>query len=175
MELTKRFHWERYEPNIGDNLAAPPGERLWFELAVGMSFLDLKEFNRIPGTLRDSAAPVSKPSSETSEDINAHFEKTRAEANDKAADILSAGWAPFVRLGSGSHSVDGKPLTGLRDYLRFIIEQPGVYNIGELSKEMNRLNSVNGTRALFSEPPSGGSTSTPRPLAAPGGSQTGGR
>ncbi len=88
---------------------------------------------------------------------------------------VAAAWAPFVRIGPGSHNINDKPITTLADYLEIIRSQAGRYSLIELRNEVERLNSVRGTLELFYEPPAGGPTGTRGARTATTGSQTGGQ
>jgi hypothetical protein len=160
------FHWETFAPNIGDNRALL-SDQLTLELAVGLTKTELRRFQKGPNVLRDLKfeAIAGSPG----------VEEIEAGVWDKVADLLAVEWGQFVRLGPGSHSMNGKPIAALRDYLRFVLEQPGAYNVMEIVREVQRLNAVEGTRALFSAPPAGVTTSTSTAADGRGGSQTGGR
>jgi len=161
------FHWESFTPNLGNNRELL-ADQLTLEIAVGMTKVELVSFLKGPVTARGpiEAAVVG--------DEAAAEVKTK-QNDDAYVARLAEAWAPFVRLGPGNHSVNGKPLTGLTDYLGTVLEQPGIFNFIELQQEVTRLNSVEGTRALFSAPPAGGFISTVPKSSAPAGSQTGGR
>jgi hypothetical protein len=90
-------------------------------------------------------------------------------------DQLADGWAPFVRLGSVPLTLNGSPVASLRDYLGHVLQQPGRYNVVELARVLAQLNSVEGSRELFSERRSGGSTSTGDQGNGAAGSATGSR
>ncbi len=103
--------------------------------------------------------------------MNEAVEKREAAYAARMADA----WAPFVKLGPGPHSVNGKPLVTLGDYLAFVLAQAGQFNFVELQEEVRRLNSYTGTRALFSNALVGGRISTPTSASAKAASQTVGR
>ncbi len=188
MNLTRLWHWQRFVPHIGDNLELT-ADQLTLELAVGLTKVELAGFHRAQFDARNTderevvkvLLAEARAQLETEFPMEAQKElRTRVDAAVAAMDAayvarLAIAWAPFVRLGPGSHSLNGKPLANLADYLGFINSQAGRYNLLELVEELQRLNSVEGTRALFSDAAAGGNTSTRPPSTAPSGNQTAGR
>ena len=149
--LERLAHWEPFAPNLGNNLELAPEQQFGLEIACGVTKLEVMGFVEALGR----AAELG---------------------NDSAmCTALASAWGPFVRVAPGQHSINGVTIATLADYLGVVSEQPGLYSLLELHREMRRLNSVTGTRALFSGPPAGGATSTVRPSVAPAESQTGGR
>lgn len=161
----RAFHFESFVPNLGDNRELR-ADQLTLQLACGMTKLELQRFKDAPKALKG----ISLESPTDAADLEA----MEVAFWEKSSDVLAAKWEPFVRLGPGNHSLNGKPLATLRDYLRFAVEQPGAFSVIELINELTRLNSIEGTRALFFPLPAGGSTSTAPRNTAPAESQTGG-
>lgn len=132
--LTRAWRWERFAPDLGDNLSLPEGDRLYLEVASGLTAARLAEFH---AALRD--------------------------VKSDAADTLDPSWLacfePVVRL-VGEHTIDGKPVKTLAEYLQLVVSTTGVYNLSELVAVVNEYNSVSGTSALFSRRHSGGLLST---------------
>lgn len=153
------FHWERFEPDIGDNHKMAPSQRLYLEIACGLTKLHLHRFRQ--GALVDPPAidveAAKLESEQTKEALEQVMERLARQAG---AEKIAAAWAPFVRLGAGSHSIGGLPLTSLKDYLFAALEQKGSFTLVELVRAVQEINSVGGTRALFSERLFGGSSFT---------------
>lgn len=153
------FHWERFEPDIGENLKLEPAKRLYLELACGLTKMQLRRFVRkldFTDITVDSEEAL-KIATETKEPIDEVFERLQ---RGKAADKMAEEWRQFIRIGPGDHTLEDQPLT-LRGYLFIALQQRGWFNISELVKAMVDLNSVTGTKALFSERLFGGNFSTP--------------
>lgn len=149
------FHWERFEPNIGDNRRLPADQRFFVEVACGLSKVELKaakralDFTNLSPNIADCTvkAQETKAEDETAEEA---LERVVFDAmNALSADRLADGWAPFFRMGNTPLTINSKAITNLREYLHCIIQQPGRYNIIELAKVLSRLNSVEGSRELF--------------------------
>lgn len=188
MANLSRTHWQRFEPDLGDNLQTDPSNRLFLEVADRMTKVELHDFTdalarsfevpeqaALAGLVKDWEARRDTLTAELVVDFTARLTEAAAARDAAYVAKLAEAWAPFIRLGAGEHAIDGKPLAGLGGYLAFVHGQAGRFNFLELQHEVQRLNSVEGTRALFSEPPAGGPSSTPRASAAKEGSQTGGR
>lgn len=152
--IPKAFHFERFVPNLGENRQMPPAEQLALELATGMSKTDLNAFTK--AWRAAFALSAEAPAEETPEAA----EVRESALLDSRSDSLGAGFGQFVKLERGGHTLDGMPINNLRDYLRALMDQPGGYALLELYREVRRLNSVDGTQALFSSALSGGSAGT---------------
>lgn len=181
------IHWQRFAPNLGTNLELLT-DQLTIEVAVGLSKKDLAAFDRAISAAHAGPELVdverlhgewkSRPSTTTEEEATAflvRLEDANAKQEAAYATKLAAAWAEFVRIGPGNHSINGEPLTCLGDYIRFVCGQAGRFNFIELQAEVARANSVEGTRALFYAPPSGGRSSTQPQNGAKPGSPTAGR
>lgn len=139
--LTRTYRWERFAPDIGDNLELPEGERLELEVASGL----------------------------TGEQLAAHLDALRTSTADVEPAALPEAFSkvlsPYVRL-VGSHTIDGRPVTTLQEYLGVVMSMAGIYNVRELASVVSQFNSVEGTSELFSKRRSGGSRTTRAPSAA---------
>lgn len=172
MNFERLWHWQPWAPNLGNNLELPEDQQLTIDIGVGLTKVELREaMESVNKMTSPFAMPIANAEgvfdeAATNEALLVKFEKS--------ADEMASGLSKFVRLGTGSHSINGKPLTNLRDYLRFCVEQPGAFGILELFREIAQLNSIDGTRALFLGPPAGGSTSTRHKNSEPEKNQTGG-
>lgn len=152
--FAKAFHFERFVPCLGNNRDLSPTEQLAIEIATGMSKTDMAAFAK--GWAAAFEPPADPPADETPETAVA-----RSAAHlDHQSETLATHWGAFVKLERGGHSIEGVEVNNLRAYLRVFIDQPGGYSLLELSREVYRHNSVDGTRALFSAARSGGSVGT---------------
>jgi len=182
------IHWERFAPNLGNNRQLVESEQLTLELAVGMTKVQLSDFFRaltdsvstpeqaeVDRLLKELGDDPGKTLEAMTTEAKAAAETALREASEKRdaayAAKLSVAWAPFARLAPGDHHINGQPLKSLANYLHFVRSQAGRYNFIEIQDEVTRLNSVEGSRALFSDAPSGGrsSTRTQRGAAQPAG------
>ncbi len=187
MDFTRLWHWQRFEPNLGDNLEVPEPARLYLEVAVGLTKVELTAFLRGPieadGTPEQAAIAAfwaDVPASESGLKVidgetSKRLDELKTKRDTAYAVKLASLWSPFVKLGPGQHAINGKPLTGLVDYLAFVGTQAGRFNLLEIVEEVQRHNSVAGTRALFSSAPFGGPTGTRPPSGAKEGNATAGR
>lgn len=163
------LHFERFEPRIGDNHSLPPERRLFLEVACGITKMQLKAVKRALDftSLRPDfeAATVEAKASKAADETETEALERVVEAQMAALIVahLAKEWGPFVRVGAGQHTLDGRPVVALKDYLGAVINQPGRFNVIELAKVIAQLNSVTGTHALFSERLSGGPISTVAP------------
>lgn len=177
------FHWERFAPKLANNRELPEREQLALELATGLSVLELQDFSlavsKAATVARDSVTVPERPDKDaTAEQVDAFVTASRAALEQfRAAQVaaLTPLWTPYIRLAPGKHTLDGKPLTSLADYLGAVMQQPGLFNFLELQREVKTLNSVDGTHALFSRALHGGSDSTDDQSSAPESNETGGR
>jgi len=148
-DLKRTYRWERYTPDLGDNREQPEGQRLELDVASALTGEQLAQYD---AAVRDA------------------FEAAKQTPVELPA-LLAAAFAPYVRL-VGSHTVEGKPVTNLGEYLGVVTSLSGVYNLRELAQVVRDFNSVGGTGELFSQRHSGGLRTTRAGSAAP---QTGGR
>ena len=87
--MTRRF--KRFEPKLDNNRLLPEEQRLFFAISL-------------------------KPTPEGLDAVKKAFAAEVKEPRAKAEAVAKA-LAPFVRLGAGEHSVAGKPIRTLTDYL----------------------------------------------------------
>lgn len=144
--------WERWEPDLGDNLQLPESKRFFLELRSGLSKLDLAAFIEKQPVLRKASKDV---------------EDDEARAWDEFAEAWTAHLAPNVRLGTEPLVVDGAPIEGLGGLVRLYFTQANLAQWTELLDAfVSGVNSVTGRRELFSGRPSGGTSGTaPRSAA----------
>lgn len=171
MNFERLWHWYRFAPNLGNNLELPEAEQLTLEIGVGLTKVEIESL-RIG--LQKIVSPYVVP---IVVDGKVDLEATEIEADkhiDLAASAMAEAWDKFARLGPGNHSINGRPLTCLKDYLKAAMVQPGVFQVIELFDTIIHFNTVTGSRALFSVPPAGGVTSTRQKNSAQGSNQMGG-
>jgi len=160
------FHWERFVPQIANNRDLPTREQLALEIATGLSVLEVETFTRANALAAASGGgepPKAPGANATEEELRTYVAAAKAEMTrlrTEQAARLAPHWAPFVRLVPGSHTVNGKPIATLADYLELVLMQQGLFNFLEISNEVLALNSVSGAQSLFSRALSGGSDST---------------
>lgn len=89
--MTRRFR--RFEPpKLDSNRSLPPEERLFFAISL-------------------------KPTAEGLAAVKQAFASLEMKASREKAEAVAKALAPFVRLGAGDHSIEGKPIRNLADYL----------------------------------------------------------
>lgn len=177
--LTRAYRWEKFHPDLGENLELAPADRLTLEVASGLPPAVLAEWQRALAAAATDAAGVVQTSAQPENEAAREAWAKEAAAKVSAAflDAVAAAYAPVVRL-VGSHSVAGRPVTTLREYLGLVVEETaghGGYSLTELRNEVVRLNSLGGQQELFFERRSGGSPSTAPRSAAKDSAKTGGR
>lgn len=165
--LKRRFTFKRWAPDIGENREVPEGERLYLELAVGLTDQQLRDAMRALQT-----PPVEPPEA-------AELQKRVEAADSEGAKLavlqelealtirlsiahFDAALGAFVRVHGGPHTVDGKPLATFGDYVTLVTDSrdAGAHAMGELVAALRRFNSLEGPDELFSPRRSGGSAGT---------------
>ena len=126
--LSRSFRWEKYTPDIGDNLEQPDGARLELEVASGLSAERVAEYRAAMQGVASGPGFVES---------------------------LLAALTPYVRL-VGTHTIEGKPVTNLAEFVAVVGGMSGVYNVRELVNLVGDYNSAEGTSELFSKRHSGG-------------------
>lgn len=143
--LSRVWRWEKWAPDIGENLSLPDAEQLKLEVASGMTPAEFGEWT------------------ERLRELGARVEGLSDMAPIRAAylEVLS----PYVRV-VGEHEIAGKPVTNLGEYLAVVMEAIGAAPLHELFSAVRELNSVEGVQALFSARRAGGmATTRARPAA----------
>lgn len=174
-------HWERFVPHLANNRELPAREQLALEIATGLSVLELEAFGKAQAAALEASRGemTPDPGPEATDAARLAWVTARRAERERVrsaqAAHLGQAWAPFIRLAPGSHTINGKPLTSLADYLAAIASQQGAYNFLELRRQVMTLNSIDGAEALFSGRASGGSDGTQSQSNEQEGSGTGGR
>lgn len=173
--LSRRWSWKKWAPDIGENRELPGGPVLFLELATGLTGAQMRELGEALGKAREvkyvppqareatETEPAWKP---TAADYAAAFRSFLGEFRAVFVGALN----PYVRLYQGPHTIDGQQVATLDDYLKLAEEgsDMGVHARTELEFAINRFNSVEGPDELFSLRSSGGERSTdPQRTQAP--------
>jgi hypothetical protein len=148
-DLKRQPRWVRYEPDFANNLEQEPGARFYLEVATALTKEQLADWGK---RLAD--------------------EMSAAADNVPAA--LARGFEGVVRMGGEPLTVDGAPVATLEAFLALVSGQAdaGMADVLDLSTTVRRFNSMEGSRALFFERLSGGSTTTRFPRTGKARSQT---
>src|SRR4051812_19832212 len=96
------FHFERFIPNLGNNRELQ-ADQLTLELACGMTKVELQRFVDVPGKALHVPESATLPEGATAEQLDASV----ASFWDTSAEGLATEWQAFVRLGPGTHSING--------------------------------------------------------------------
>lgn len=161
--LTRRFTWKKWAPDIGENRELEGGPVLFLELATGLTPLQMREVGEALLKARDvDYAKPCVPKDATAEQIMALYDAARCAFLAAIRAVWVGAMAPYVRVHGGPHTVDGEQLATLDDYLR-ISEQAvdmGSAARRDLELALVRFNSIEGHDELFLPRSSGGERST---------------
>lgn len=146
--LKRRHAFKRWAPDIGENRDLPE-PALWFDLATGLSA------EQLAGIRERMAKPVTPPEEGTPE------QRLEGLKTALRARYLSA-FGDFVRVQGGPHSIEGRPLVTLEDYLCIVETQAdfGQLAVKDLFSALLSFNNFGGGDELFLQRLSGGSAST---------------
>lgn len=168
----RSFHYEVFVPNLGSNRKLPADQQLRLLLATGVTKKDLRIFEKAGQTAihpREVTA-LALERSEKTDDANAALEafgEALLEATyDLHAEKVAKIWGDYIQLERGGHTIDGRAVGTLEQYLAVIVRQPGLFNFIEIGKAFRTYNSAEGTFALFSNALSGGFTGMASPSSA---------
>lgn len=159
--LTRKWTWKKWAPDLGENRE---GETplLFLELATGLTPAQMQEIATGLQRARE-LRPVTPDlvGMEPAAAIEAIRASTKAFLADLRKVMVDA-LGPYVRVHGGPHTVDGKPLATLADYLELVEDSGdlGVNARAELESALSRFNSIEGPDELFSLRRSGGARST---------------
>lgn len=165
--LTRRYSFKKWAPDIGENRELPE-PALYLEIATGLSQAQIDAIDEQLKAAR--SVELAKP------DLAALPEAERNAAAmaalkgyiEKLCDVMADALGPYVRVHGGPHTVDGQPLATLADFLRLTAQSAdmGVNARAELEAAVASFNSMEGPDELFSLRRSGGLASTPTRSAA---------
>lgn len=141
-ELKRRIRWKKWAPDLGENRELPGGPVLHLELAVDLT---AEQLEGSVALLREGLTPT--------EGVGWREMVKRA---------FAGALGPYVRVHGGPHTVDGKPLATLDDYIALVTESAdaGLAQLKELQAALVSFNSLEGPDELFSLRRSGGARST---------------
>lgn len=152
--LTRTWRWERFDPDLGENRSLPEAQRFSLEVASGLTAAQLQD--------------VFKAIASVSEAAEGDVPAVYSQALETVVRVKAP---PPGQL----HTIAGKPIATLKDYIDVILGMAGVYNVRELALAVREFNSISGTERLFWARQSGGSPTTPDQSAALSENQTGDR
>ncbi len=145
--LTRRFTWKKWAPDIGENLELEGGPVLFLEIATGLTREQLSDLATALLKARD--VPYVKaviPEGATAAEAQpAHDEAGRVYLA-QLREVVHSALKPYVRVFDGPHTVDGQQLANLDDYLK-LIEQTGDVGISarqDIEEALVRFNSAEG-------------------------------
>lgn len=130
----------KYTPNLPGNLELPEAERFHLWVTAGLSVLQYQAITK-------AFAGV---------DLSDGGEVKNLEPLLEALDGV-------VSLGDVKLTIEGVDVPDLLSYLKLMATQNGWFFWFDLMGKLAELNSVSGTKALFSERPSGGTAGTAAP------------
>jgi hypothetical protein len=133
--------WVAFVPDIGNNRQLPPEAQLVLEVATSLPKETLLRFQ---------------------EDLSA-----APREGESPDDVRIRALSQYMRLVGGPHSLGGRSVANIGDYVRLCIELTGHYNLREVFAAVGYFNSFTANDALFSERLSGGTAFTLHRSAAP--------
>lgn len=166
--LKRRHAFKRWAPDIGENRdiiadwqkggEKGPAPGLWFELATGLAPADISGIRE--RMARDLDIPEDLPGPESLAAVKTGLRLRYLEAFGK-----------YVRIVGGPHSIEGRPLEKLEDYLSIIEDQSdfGKVAVTDLFTALLSFNSFTGPDELFLQRRSGSLVSTTSVVTALGG------
>ena len=119
--LTRKFSWRKWAPDIGENRELEGGPVLFLDIATGLTPKQLAEVSeRIAATRGVKYATAIVTESMGAEEMAAAFESARLAYLSEVRAIIEAALSPYVRVADGPHTVDGETLATLGDYLGLV-------------------------------------------------------
>ena len=161
--LSRRWTWKRWAPDIGENRELEGGPVLFLELATGLTSKQMVDLGAELVKVREvkySAPEI--PEGASVEVLTELYEGAKAKYLGDLRAAFGAALKPYVRVCGGPHTVDGEQLATLDDYLR-IIESAGDLGTAarlDLEAALGSFNGLSGADELFLPRSSGGARST---------------
>jgi len=175
--LSRRYTFKRWAPDLGENRSLPESERLWLEVAAGLTAKQMSECRA--AAARVAAVDVERPdtASLSAADAEAAWRVALDAHTAKVRDVLAEALGEYVRIVGGPHTVDGRPVATLADYIGLVQESEdmGVAQLLDLRATLEAHNSISGGDELFSLRRSGGRASTGGPSVVKDEGLTGAR
>lgn len=178
--LTRRFTFKRWVPDIGNNRELATKDQLALELAAGLTMEQMDALDEALSAVPEldlSAEEAAFNAAETPEEkrrINGESEKKMLAA---LAGVRTKAFEPYVRIVGGPHTIEGAPLETLAHYIDFAqtARDGGTLMVAELLTALRAFNSLQGPQELFSLRRSGGLASTGSPSVVKDTPQMAGR
>lgn len=167
--LTRRWSWKKWAPDIGENREPPGPPQLFLEIASGLAGRQMAEIGERLQAAQDIV--FKSPPLVEGQPIEQMVAAHEAAQQDFLAAIRALYvevLGPYVRVYQGPHTVDGMPLANLDDFLKIVqtCSDGGVRATGDLMAAVGEFNSMGGPDELFSRRSSGGArTTAPRRTA----------
>lgn len=189
--LTRTHRWEPFAPNLGNNLELPPEEQFELEVAAGLTKVEVDDFERrvnspqadveaVGSPLRaekdriEALIAVAGPTDETNAAKAAYLVKLDEALRGELVNHFEKVLTPVMRLGTRPLTVNGTPIATLRGYLELVVQAAeAIYHLREAAQAVRWVNTMEGSKALFSERLSGGGFSTRGPKTAAGNQRAG--
>lgn len=180
--LKRRHAFKRWAPDIGENRdlikewqdggedGSAPG--IWFELATGLTPVQLQEINVRCGVPIEPTPPL--PEDATSEQLAGAGVAAVAHVKDSLRRNFVDGLGPYVRVVGGPHSIEGAQLETFDDYVRIVQAQAdfGQLALKDVMAAHRAFNTFGGGDELFLRRRSGSSASTAAPSVVKGEPKT---
>lgn len=166
-DLKRMFEWRRWEPGLGGNRELPVNARFYFELGVGLTKVEIRALDKAIHAdvdLSDERKAIEElgATEMTGEEKEAALVVIVAKVDAKKAAHLAAALEPYVRMGAEPLRLNGVDIKTVGDYLAAVASEEGEFHATELVQALRNLNKIEGTRELFSERLSGGTSTTSR-------------
>lgn len=153
-DITRTYRWEKFAPDLGNNLELEEAKRFYLEIASGLPPARLVQFE---------------------EDIG---KAAKAENVAESAALYTAAMNGLVRV-VGENTIAGTPVNTIKDYVALLIGTPetsvDLFNLIEVTVALREFNSLTGQARLFWRRHSGGLLSTPGQSVAKSASPTAGQ
>lgn len=153
-DITRTYRWEKFAPNLGNNLELPEDKRFNLEIASGLPPARLVQFE---------------------EDIG---KAAKADNVVESAVLYTAAMDGLVRV-VGENTISGIQVNTLKDYVALLMGTPetsvDLFNLIEVTVALREFNSLTGQARLFWRRHSGGLLSMPGQSVAKNANQTAGQ
>lgn len=153
-DITRTYRWEKFAPDLGNNLDLPEDKRFNLEIASGLPPARLVQFE---------------------EDIG---KAAKADNVVESAVLYTAAMEGLVRV-VGENTIAGIQVNTLKDYVALLMGTPetsvDLFNLIEVTVALREFNSLTGQARLFWRRHSGGLLSMPGQSVAKNANQTAGQ
>lgn len=158
--LSRKFRFEAWAPNIGENLELAPASRLYLGLAVGLTAEQISEAR---AKLREAITLPDQPETEDETERKIWLDAVFLKWRTRHIDAIGA----YVKVNDGPHVIDGVSVATLDDFLKLLQSTTdfGQTFIREVFDALWLANTADGHREVFSQRPSGGVATTPNSTA----------